>query len=106
MAGDGRGLTAAQNPTHFLPLAAGKRACAGVAQGVTGSGAPSHREGPITGAVAVAGRDAAVPSFGRRLVGGPDRPADQADSARVALFLPRAPRRAARVYQENARDTG
>src|SRR6266404_1910658 len=83
---------------------AGKRACAGVAEGAAGSGAPSHRERPVTGAMAVAGRDAFMPPVGKRVVGGPDRPADETDGAGVALPLPRAPCRAARVYQENAHD--
>ncbi len=50
--------------------------------------------------MAMAGRDAALPAIGKRVVGGPDGPADAADGARTALPLPRAPRRAARVIKK------
>ena len=39
----------------------------------------------------MAGGDAAMPSFGRRFMGGPDRPIDRTDGTRPALPLPRAP---------------
>ncbi len=99
---DGRKPTATQNPAGLLSLAAGKRARAGVAEGIAGSRASSHRERSVARAMAVARRDAAVPAVGERSVGDPDGPADEADGPRPALLLRRAPRRAARIYQENA----
>ena len=60
----------------------------------------------LAGAMALAGRHAAVPPVGKRAVGSPDGPSDETDGARAALSLPRAPRRAAWVYQENAGDAG
>jgi len=63
-------------------------------------------EGPVTGAMALAGRHAAVPSAGKRAVGNPDGSADETDSARAALPLPGTPGRPARIYQENAGDAG
>jgi len=83
-----RGSATAQGAADFLPLAIGKRARAGVAEGTAGGGATGDRERPIAGAVAVAGRHAAVPAIGRRFVGGSDGLADETDGARVALLLP------------------
>jgi hypothetical protein len=54
--------------------------------------------------MAVAGRDASVPAIAERVVGDSDRAADEADGADTALRLPGAPRRGARIYQEEARD--
>ena len=73
---------------------------------IAGNGAARHWEGPLAGAVALAGWNAALPAAGRRFVGGPDRPANKADRARAALPLRRAPGGAARVYQENAHHAG
>jgi antitoxin HicB len=56
--------------------------------------------------MAVAGGHAAVPPLGKRAVGSPNGYADEAHSARAAVPLSRAPRGAARVYQENANDAG
>jgi len=103
---DGGRPTAAENSTDFLPPAAGKRAGAGVAEGIAGSRAARHRERPVACAMAMAGRDAALPALGKRVVGGTHGPADAADGARTTLPFPGAPGRAARVYQENARDAG
>src|SRR5436309_1710632 len=75
-------------------------------EGVGGSGAPSHRQGPDAGAMALAGRHAAMPADGQRAVGNPDGPADETDGARAGQLLPRAPGRAARIYQEDAGDAG
>jgi hypothetical protein len=52
-------------------------------------------------AMALAGGHASVPPDGRRAMGGSDRSANESDRARPDLLLPRAPRRAARVHQEN-----
>jgi hypothetical protein len=56
--------------------------------------------------MALAGRHAVVPPYGRRPLGNPDRPANETDSARAALFLPQAPGGIARVHQENAGNVG
>lgn len=100
---DGRCPTAAKNPPDFFPPAAEKRARAGVAKGIAGGGAPGDRERPVAGTMAVAGEDAAVPAVGKRFVGSPDGPADETDAARVALPLPRTPRRAAWVNKKRGR---
>ena len=47
-----------------------------------------------------------LPSAGRGIVGGPNRPADEVCGAGVDLPLPRASGRIARVYQEDADDAG
>ena len=60
----------------------------------------------LPGAMAVAGRDAAVPPVGKWAVGGPNGPADETDGTGAALPLPRAPGRVARVHQENASHAG
>src|SRR3990172_855526 len=75
---DDRGLTATKNPTGLFPHGGGQRAGARVAERIAGSRAPRHRERPVAGAVAVAGGDAAVPGVGKRTVGNPYRPADEA----------------------------
>ena len=72
-------------PLIFYRSRQGQRACTRVAEGTAGSRAPGHRERPIAGAMALAGRDAAVPPVGKRAVGGPDGPADETDGARAAL---------------------
>ena len=61
-------------------------------------------EGPLAGAMAVAGGYAAVPPVGRRTVGSPDGTADEAHGACAALSLPRPSGRFAWVYQEDADD--
>jgi len=51
---------------------------------------------------AVGGGDAAVPPLGARVMGSADRLADKAEGACPALPLRRAPRRPARLHQEDA----
>ena len=77
-----------------------------MAEGVAGCGAPRHWQRSVARAVAVARRDAALPTVGKWFVGDPDGPADAADSACAALPSRGAPGGAARVYQENANDAG
>src|SRR5450631_1467108 len=54
----------------------------------------------------VAGGHAPVPPNGKWAMGSPDGSADETDSTRGALPLPRAPDRVARVHQENAGHAG
>src|SRR2546425_7855276 len=82
------------------------RSRAGVAEGIAGSRAARHRKRPIARAMAMARRNAPLPAAGKRFVGGPHGPADETDGACAALPSPGAPRRAARLYQENAQDAG
>jgi len=66
-----------------------------MAEGAARSGAAGHRERLVAGAMAVAGRDAALPSTRKRIMGSPDESADEKDGAGDALPLPRAPGRPA-----------
>src|SRR5271157_228500 len=93
-------------PLVFFRADAGRRTGARVAERAGGSGAAGDREGPAPSAMAVAGRDAAVPPHGKRSLGSPDEPHYETDSAGVALPLPRAPGGVARVHQENASHAG
>jgi len=95
---------ASKNPADFLPPAPGQRTSAGVAERVAGSRAARHRKRSFASAMAVAGRDAPVPAIRKWLVGGTDRPSVETDGVRAALPSRRAPRRAPRVYKENAHD--
>src|SRR6266702_478324 len=56
--------------------------------------------------MAMAGRNAVMPSDGRRFVGGAHGSSDETDGARIAMPLPRAPGRTARVHQEDASHAG
>src|SRR6267143_1489769 len=97
---DDRRPAASKNPADFLPPAPGQRTRAGVAERFAGSRAARHRKRSFASAMAVAGRDAAVPAIRKWLVGGTDRPSVETDGARAALPSRRAPRRAPRVYKE------
>ncbi len=77
-----------------------------MAEGTAGRGAAGDRLGLAACAMAVAGRDAALSRDGKWSLGDSDGPADETDGAHVALRLPRAPRRAARVHQEDAHNAG
>src|SRR5258708_25642860 len=83
------------NPVGLFQDLRGRRASAGVAEGIAGSGTPGDRERLAAGTMAVAGGHAAGSVIGKWFMGDPDAPADETDGARAALLLPWAPRRAA-----------
>ena len=58
-----------------------------MAEGAAGRRTAGDRQGPFKGAMAVASGNAIVPRIGKRPVGNPDGPADEAHVARVALRL-------------------
>jgi hypothetical protein len=93
-------------PLIFYRLQSGGEPVRDLAETVAETGAPRYRKRSVASAVAVAGGHADVPPAGERFMGDPDEPADEMDGARAALFLSRAPRRAAWIYQENPRDAG
>ena len=93
-------------PLIFYRTAAGSEPVREWLQGLDEAERQAIGKDLAAGAMALAGRHAAVPPNGKRAVGDPDRSADETHGACAPLPLSRAPGRVARVHQENAGHAG
>ena len=77
-----------------------------MAAGIARNRTARYRQRSIAGTVEVASRDAALQTIGKRPMGDPYRSADETDGTRVAVRVPRPSGSVARIYQENAQNSG
>ena len=79
-------LNAAESPADFFPNGVWKGTGEGMAERIAGRRASGDWARSASGAMAVAGWNAAVPAIRGRIVGNPNRSADKANGSRSDLF--------------------